>query len=669
MCFTIHFLLGHMNIKITFNWIKEYLDTDATPEEMRKYLSLCGPSIEKVEKVGEDYVFEIEITSNRIDMASVVGIAQEAAAILPKFGKKAIFKQSRRRITDLKRNNFPLTIEDKDKLTNRILAVVMDGVTVGEPPAHIKYRLEAIGIRSLNSLIDITNYVMIEMGHPTHVFDYDRIKSSRLIFRMAAKGEKLVTLDGNTYSLNGSEVVIDDGTGRIVDLPGIMGTENSVVTQATKRAIFFIDNNDPSIIRKTAMEHGIRTLAATYNEKSPDPDLAKKALLRGLELFVEFVRPSSIGEIIDLYPRPSKVKEISTTARFISSRIGVSLGEDEIVNILDSLHFKVRLEGEKIKVSPPTNRASDVEIPEDIVEEVSRIYGYHNLPAIVQPSPHIKQPTDVERLFESQIKVKRFLKHLGLHEVLNYSMVSKKVINDSFLDISKHLRIKNPISQDIEYLRRYITPSLLLNISKNEGRGIHLKLFEIAKGYKPKTNDLPEEEYQMTIAVNSSLFDLKGIMEALLKEFNVSRFDLTASDHKLFHPRIQGDISIGGEWIGKFGKLNPEIKDRFGLKSDVFIVFFKFEKLIKKFRLLPTYSPPIPYATIKLDLTLETKSDLTYNELIDTAYKSSKLLQKIVFIDMYKKKITLRFYFASPDRNITEKEALKEYEIITKTLC
>ncbi|MBI2641294.1 hypothetical protein HYW87_01710, partial [Candidatus Roizmanbacteria bacterium] len=330
-----------MNIQITHSWLKEYLDTDATPPEIQKYLSLSGPTVEGVEKIEDDYVYNFEVTSNRIDMASVIGIAREASAILPRFGRKAKLLKREFVLPKLSKNSLTLKIEDKQRLSNRILAIIIDGVKVGPSPRFIRQRLEQAGIRSLNNLVDITNYVMLEIGHPTHIFDYDRIKTGKFIFRRGRKGERLITLDKKSYTLLGGEVVIDDGTGRIVDLPSIMGTENSVVTNSTKRIIFFIDNLNPQLIRQASMTHGIRTLAASYNEKSPDPELSLTALLRGVELLKENASPKSMSKIIDIYSNPVKPKEIIVSVQFINSRIGVELKKKEITEILKKLGFHV----------------------------------------------------------------------------------------------------------------------------------------------------------------------------------------------------------------------------------------------------------------------------------------------------------------------------------------
>jgi len=229
-----------MNIKITFNWLLEYLDTDATPNELQKYLSLCGPSIESVTKVGNDYVFDIEITSNRIDTASVIGIAQEAQAILPMFGKKAVLKLNP--LLNLKLNQiksgsgFDLKVEIRNPdLVSRFTAIVFDGIVIGESPDYIKERLKLAGVKIINNVVDISNYLMLTLGQPIHMFDYDKISNHTMIVRASKKGEKLTTLDELEMTLPGGDIVIEDGGGRLIDLAGIMGGRNSAV-EADRRA-------------------------------------------------------------------------------------------------------------------------------------------------------------------------------------------------------------------------------------------------------------------------------------------------------------------------------------------------------------------------------------------------------------------------------------------------
>ena len=624
-----------MNIKITHNWLLEYLDTDATPKEISEYLSLCGPSIESVTKVKNDWVYDIEVISNRIDYASVVGIAREAAAILPRFDKKAKLKKNLdslhlrggrggRGLTELK-------IIDDDNLCPRKLAVVMD-VKTGKSPTYIKERLQNYGIRALNNLIDVTNYVMLETGHPAHVFDFDRIKTGKILIRYAKKGEKIVTLDKKEYQLDNRDVVFDDGTGRIIDLPGIMGLENSVVTDETKKIVFWIETNDPKAIRRTSMKLGIRTIAASINEKNPDPKAARMAFDKGIELYEKIANGKVISSLYDINSEKSKYKAVETDYEIFEKIIGVKIEKEDIDNVLKNLGFEIyHLDSDRAKMVQlkiPSWRSNDISIPEDLVEEVARIYGYHKLPNNLQPPAIVEQPKEFEKLFFINSKVKYFLKHLGLNEVINYSMISKEMIQNSKLKIEEHLKLSSTISEEIEYMRQTLLPSLYKNVDDNTGKKDVLKFFEIAKVYLPRKNELPEETYKLGVAVNTDYFDLKGIIEALYRELNV----------EIIH-----ELSL------------PEIIERDG----VFIIEIDLQWLIDRYRQFSKYQPTNPYAVIKLDKTFNLSPQLTYEVIRKKAF-GSKLLQKIEVVTLFENKLTLRFYYSSSEKNITEQDAKEE---------
>src|SRR3989344_4393925 len=653
-----------MNIRITHNWLLEYLDTDANPREIQKYLSLCGPSVEKVEPYGDDFAYDIEITSNRVDSASVMGIAREAAAILPRFGKKALFRHKKYREAELPVNNFTLAIEDKQKLSARIMAVIFDQVKIKDSPEYIRKRLAAVGVRSLNNLVDITNYVMIETGHPAHVFDFERVKTGKFIIRTAKTGEKLVTLDKKNFLLKGGEIVFDDGTGRIVDLPSIMGTENSVVTNKSQRVIFFIDNIDPVLVRRASMIHGIRTMAATYNEKSIDPEIAQTTFYRGIELFGELANPKSISRTIDVYPNPTKVKQLKIGLEFIHSRIGVGIPDKDIVSILRNLQFGTELKGDTLLVEPPSFRSRDMHIPEDVVEEIARIYGYHNLPSNLQQPVFVKQPKAEEKFLEYQSKIKWFLKHLGLNEIMNYSMISREAIEKVGLKIDDHLKIKNSISEEITYMRTHLGSSLIQNIKNNEGKRDLLKFFEIAKTYKPRESDLPLEEFKLGIATNSNFYDIKGISEALFRELNLPDYDYASSDNPLLDKKQQVKVTINGTKLGTLGTMVLKFRHLFGIKSNVCLAVFDFNNLIKYAKTVPNYKSINPYAVIKLDKTFQLTPNCAYKTIAKAA-NQSELLQRVDVVSVYQNKLTLRFYYASTKRNLTEDEAKKELSKIS----
>jgi len=629
-----------MNIKITYHWLLDFLETDASPFEIQKYLSLAGPSIERVEKVKNDYVFDIEIISNRIDTASAFGITQEAVAILPFFGKKAKLKSNpfeeykfSKIIKEQKEDDYKLNISIKENnLCSRFSAIILDDVKIGPSPSFIQERLKAAGIKIINNVIDISNYLMLALGQPTHIFDFDKIansdgNSATMIMRQSKKEEKIITLDEKEVNLPGEDIVIEDGRGRLIDLCGIMGGLNSCVSNNTKRIILFVQTYNKQKIRKTVMTTGIRTLAATYFEKGLDEERVEATLVFGVFLLKQYASAKIASKLYDIYPHPYQKKKIVTTFSFFEKIMGIKIPKKTIIQILNSLGFETKVYDEKIEVFIPHFRKYDINIPEDLVEEVARIYGYNNLPNNFPPPAQVLQPEEFEKIFKVSSKIKYFLKHLGLNEVINYSMISKKMIEKWGLKEKDHLKIKNSISKEIEYLRISLLPSLYKNIKDNEGKKEALKFFEIAKVYLPKENDLPKEEYRLGIALNTDFFDLKGVLEALLLELNIESFPL---------PKI--------------------IK-----KENVFLTEIPLLSLIEKAKLLPKFKPINPFATIKLDKTFELKKDLTFQKIKEKALKSP-YLDKIEVISLFKNKLTLRFYYSAKERNLTEEEAKRELE-------
>lgn len=620
-----------MNIKITYNWLLDYLDTDATPDQIREYLALCGPSVESVEKIGDDYVFDIEITSNRIDTASVIGVAQEAQAILPMFGKKAKLKLNP--LVNLKfdqvkpGSGFDLKVDIKSPdLVSRFTSLIFDQVEIGDSPKFIQDRLKLAGVKVINNVVDISNYLMITLGQPIHMFDYDKIADHHMIVRESKKGEKLVTLDEKEIILPGGDIVIEDGSGKLIDLCGIMGGLNSAISAKTKRVLLFVQTYNKSKIRKTTMTTGQRTIAATFFEKGLDEERVVATTVSAAQLLEKYCHAKTVSKIQDIYPKKSPEKNLKFNMSIFEKLIGIRLDNDVIKKILSNLGFGVSFIGnEIIEVKVPVWRLNDIDIPEDIIEEVARVYGYHNISSMLQPAVYVEQPKEMEQIFVFQNRIKIFLKHLGLNEVINYSMISKNMIEDSRLKIEDHLRLSNSLSEDIEFLRISLLPSLSKNIVENKGKKETLKLFEIAKVYLPNKGSLPDEVYKVGIATNTSYFDLKGIIEAIYKELNISELAL------------------------------PEIVE----KDGSFMAELDFVTLIKNCKLVPTYKPLHPYAIIKLDKTFEVGPNNTY-EAISKKAKRSKLLQKIEVMTLYQNKLTLRFYYSSSDRNITEEEAKSE---------
>lgn len=639
-----------MDIKILDSWLRDYLKTKATPKQIGEYLSLCGPSVERIHKQGRDVIYDIEVTTNRVDCVSYYGIAREASAILPRFKISATLKNLVS-IYDIEKTSgsLPLSVITIPE-TKRVMAVVIDDVSAKESPGWLKKRLELSGLRSLNLLIDITNYVMLETGHPTHVFDYDRIQSHRLVFRKSKAGESIITLDNKVHSLLGEDIVIDDGNGEIIDLPGIMGTANSVVTYETKRIIFFIDSIDPFHIRKTSMSTGIRTDAATSNEKGPDPEVASLAFARGIELYTTVAQGKIASELIDIYPKSYKEKKIDLNLSSINRRLGITLIKKDITSILESLGFSVEWNSDDITVSVPSWRAQDIEIPEDIVEEVARIYGYHNLPSNLMPGI-IPEPLQ-NASFDFEIKVKNILKGFGGVEVYTYSFVAKDKV-DIKGESSWVLKLKNPLGLDSEYMRLSLAPSLVSAVKNNSGVKETIHLFEVANVYLPTRGELPEERMTLgCISLNSSWEETKGIVEGLLKELNID-YDIEISDGRGFAKQQRLQYKAGKEVVGTFGKL-----------EDCGLLYFEFDMpLLKKYSKPVAQFKPLPKYPAQIeDLTLSWPSKTYLGEVIKLIRGCDKQIVSVEYVGLFENSKTFRLAYQNNDKTLTDREV----EIIRK---
>jgi phenylalanyl-tRNA synthetase beta chain len=663
-----------MNIKITYNWLLEYLETDADPYEIGKYLSLSGPSVEHIIKMDDDYVFDIEITSNRIDMASVFGIAQEAQAILPQFGKKAKLKfnpLTKYTFENLNAEPVPtgkkLEIDLDRELCQRFTAIVFTNVQIKQSPELIRKRLEMVDIRSLNNVIDISNYLMVSLGQPAHMFDYDKIADHKMVLRESKKGEKLQTLDDREFEMPGGDIVIEDGSGKLIDMCGIMGGLNSSITNETTNVVFFVQTYNKRKIRKTSMTTGQRTMAATYFEKGLDPERVETALVYGVDLMNELTGGMVESELYDIYSDKVKEKHIIVKLEDIHRVMGIKLEGEKIIDILERLGFHVEKHEESLKVIIPSYRVDDVHIKEDIIEEIARVYGYYNLPNNIAPMVHISQPKEIEQRLEVMKKTKYFLKHIGLHETVNYSMISGETIGNLDLNPTDHLKLANTISTEIEYMRMSLIPSLLVNQKQNYGKKDTLKFFEIAHIYIPKANDLPTEEYKLGISLNTNFYDLKGIIEALFHELHIRSVVFEKGNYELFAPNEQAqlvDIKTK-KVIGYFGKLRTTLQENMELKGAVYAAELDFSFIAENYKVVEPYIAPLQNAVVKLDANIKVNKGQTFTSMKETAYGESTLLVDVDFVNKYENTMTLRFYFSSKETNITEAEAQTE---LTKIL-
>lgn len=643
-----------MDLLIPDSWLKKFLNTKATPSEIAKYLSLCGPSIERTKKTEDgDSIYSIEVTTNRVDTASVLGIAREAQTILPRFGIPAKLKAQEPK----KGNKFKFVKNVKyldptidSKLCPRFTTVLIKNVVIRESPKEVVSLLEKVGVRPINNVVDVSNYIMHELGQPVHTFDYDKILKSKMILRESAKGEKVTTLDGKIFTLPGGDIVIEDGSGKLIDLCGIMGGENSAVDENTKNVLLFVQVYDRHRIRKTSMTLAQRSEAAVLFEKGLDSEMVKPAIISAIEMIQKLSGGKSENEILDIYPNPYKEKYVLTSLIELEKIIGIKLNKNDITKYLTSLGFKTIWNKDSLKVEVPSFRANDISIPEDVAEEVARIYGYHNLPNVLMsgelPFPVVNESIKLEK------DIKQILKSLGATEVLNLSLVDKEIAGQGAL------KLKNPLGTDSEYLRTNLMPLLIRDVMDNPQEKENIHFFELSNIYIPAKSNLPEERLTLAgIIISHSYRENKGIVETLLDEIGID-YKTEVVDGKNYLAGQRLVVLSGNVNIGEYGNI----------ENKLFYYEFNIDKLIHAKKLVKKYQEISKYPPQIEDITFVFPEKTMIGQAINTVKSVNQLVNNVELKDTYKDSFTFRIWYQDPEKTMTDSEVEKIRKEILSSL-
>jgi phenylalanyl-tRNA synthetase beta chain len=640
-----------MNILIPHQWLLEHLETNAKPEKIQEYVSLCGPSVESINDVLGDKVYDIEITTNRVDAMSVRGIAREVAVILKQFNidaKLKPLKLSQNIKPEVEKLPMP-KISNDPKLSKRIICVILQGVKRTPTPEWMAQRLLQTDQNVHDSVIDITNYVTHDLGHPCHAFDYDKLMKTggEINVVEARKGEKFITLDGNEFETVGGEVVFKNGEGDIIDLPSIKGTANTSIDDTTQNVLLLMESITAQKVRFASMTHAIRTTAAQLMEKNVDPNLAKDVLLYGTQLYQELCEAKIASEIYDDFPGDKKLPPVKINLTTIYDYLGFELSVTKILSILKQLDCEVEIqtnEKENAKTSlivqPPTFRP-DLEIPADIVEEIARIYGYHNLPSVIMDT---RIPTNRQKgvNFTIENQIKHFLSNIGLQEIYTYSMLSEALALETD-KLENHLKLQNPLTDDRIYLRKSLIPSLNEILDQNS-QITDLTVFEITNVYLPKNNHLPEETLRLTIVSNQPYRKVRGYLESLLAQFYISDLDV-----------IQNSDTKGTLQINKNGK-KIEVGKTSLLKNKRVAIEIEFNKLLEILETHPTYVPIPKTAMITEDLTFTLPKKIRVGEIIKLIENISDLVLNVELKDVYKQNYSFFITYHDPKNNLSSQE-------------
>ncbi len=621
----------------------------------------------------DDTVVEFEITNNRPDCYSVIGLAREAAAA---FDKPMRHHEPQVKGSDAGSIYDHLDVEvPAEHLCNRYTSRMVANVKIGPSPKWLRQRLRANGVRPINNIVDITNYVMLEYGQPMHAFDYRYVSSGKIVVREAEEGEILTTLDGIQRNLKPGMLVIADEN-RAIGLAGIMGGENSEIMDDTTMVVFESANFDGTSIRQTALALGMRTEASGKFEKKLDPMMTVPAVERACEL-VELLSAGDVLDgmidVINYVPQP---RTLELEPEKINRLLGTNISEADMVSYLNRLEIPV--EGRTIHV--PSFRP-DLNLMADIAVEVARIYGYNEIPVTA-----FKTSTQGGYSAEMKLENKagQQCRAMGYSEIITYSFVSPSIYDNIRIPADSPLRnalkIKNPLGEDTSIMRTIALPSMLEILGRNSNyHNKSVKLYEMAKIYLPVEGQvLPEEPKMLVLGAygpNVNFFTMKGELEAAFAALRTKKASYTAvSDNTSYHPGRCAKITIDGVDVGFLGQVHPLVAKNYDLDCEVYCAEVSFTKLLAL--LLPdvTYSPLPKYPSVTRDLSFVCDEKLTVAQAEDVITAAGgKLLRSVKLFDIYrganlgegKKSLAFSLELRADDRTLTDADS---EAVMTKVL-
>ena len=621
----------------------------------------------------DDTVVDFEITNNRPDCYSIIGLAREAAAA---FGQNMKHHEPVVAGSDAGNIWDYLDVEvPAEALCNRYSSRMVANVKIGPSPKWLRQRLRANGVRPINNIVDITNYVMLEYGQPMHAFDYRYVASGKIVVREAQAGETLTTLDGNIRNLTEGMLVIADDN-KPIGLAGIMGGENSEIKDDTTMVVFESANFNGTSIRKTALALGMRTDASGKFEKNLDPMMTIPAVERACEL-VELLQCGDVLngtiDIINYVPQP---KTLPLEVEKINRLLGTQISKEDMVKYLNLLEIDV--DGDQIKV--PSFRP-DLNLMADIAEEVGRSYGYNEIP-ITAFKTSTQGGYSPEMKLENKAGV--LCRGLGYSEIITYSFVSPAVFDQIRIPADSPLRnamrIQNPLGEDTSIMRTIALPSMMEILSRNNAyHNKSVKLYELAKIYLPVEGQVLPEEPRMlllgTYGAGETFFTLKGELEAVFKGLRVKKASYSAvKDNPSYHPGRCAKVTIDGVDVGVMGQVHPLVAKNYGIDVDVYCAEINFTAILNL--LLPdaTYSPLPKYPSVTRDLALICDEAVTVADVENVIVASAgKLLRGVKLFDIYrgtgvpegKKSMAFSLELRADDRTLTDTDS---EQVVTKVL-
>ena len=637
-----------------------------------------------VEVLGlNDYILDLSITPNRADALSMRGLTYELGAL---YNNKVDFKDVEKE-ENYEATSLQVAIES-DSCRNYVGQVVKN-VEVKSSPLWLQTRLMNSGIRPINNIVDITNYVLLEFGQPMHAFDKDLV-GDKIVVRDAKEGEVLETLDGEERKLQTTDLVITDGT-RAIALGGVMGGKNTEVSEETKNIILESAYFNPTSVRRTSAAHGLRSDSSARFEKGIDPNMQKAALARAVELILELCPNAVVESSVGVVNREEeKVVEITTS--YINNYLGITLSTEEIVAILEGLSFRVEVTGENLVVKVPTRRP-DISIKQDLVEEVIRIYGYDNLASTL---PKFSKTTKGGLTYSQRMvrDLRAVYASLGFNDTINYSLVSEEEATGYTLENHHKVRLLMPMTETHSTLRQSLVPGLLNTVQYNVARKQKdLKLLEIGRVFFGSGDDniQPKETLYLSAALTGEERATKWLKESSSLDFFAAKgylevvFDRLGLDEKVtyrksklqgMHPGRFAEVYLGEKRIGFIGEVHPQVADKLGLNT-TYVFEINLDEVISESKVKPKYEEVTKYPEITRDIAMLVDVKDEYQNIYNVIESvNSKLITKVELFDLYvgaellvgKKSLALTITYSDKQKTLTDEEVTAVHDKVLSAL-
>lgn len=672
-------------MRVSFDWLKDFIKIEATPEAVAEKLTMLGLEIEALERVDGDAVFEVNVTPNRPDCLSIMGVARELSAA---YGVPLTFPDLNV-VSEAKELDFNVEILQAD-LCRRYAGRIVHNLKVGPSPEWMKKRLEKCGIRSINNVVDVTNYVLLEFGHPLHAFDLSTLKGHliRVGTPQATNGQssmKFTTLDGTEREISGETLLIWDAE-RPVAIAGVMGGSDTEVTEKTVDIFIESAYFEPTSIRRTSKALGLKTEASYRFERGTDLKALKKALDRAAILMHEVAGGALYGKI-DIYPKRFFPKQISVRYERIGRLLGIKLSEQEVLDCLQGLGLEISdcsNVGFMAKVPP---YRSDITMEADIIEEVARLYGYDKIQAEL-PKARLGADSRKENISAREIRrdIRESLLKCGFDEAINLSFMGAHELD--LLSIPENdarrnlVQVRNPLREEESFMRTTLVPALIRNLVHNLAHGNReLRLFEMSKAFIGiDRNSLPEEKERVAALYyrektktlykddTPDFFIVKGILDAMFEGIGISGCSYVRSEEPFLHPGRSADIMIGGTKAGFIGALSPAVIEALDIKAQkpsLIVMEMDLGAIISLSKREMIYKPLPKYPFVERDTAITVDAGLQAAEIIGylKTYPSN-VIEDVSIFDIYqggnieagRKSIAFNVRYRSPEKTLTDSE-------------